>query len=123
MGKFKRIVLHWTAGVYKANATDKSHYHFLIEYNKKNDTVNLINGVYKPEDNIDCNDGAYAHHCGGGNTGAIGVSLCCMRDSSYPVARRQFERACDLIAELWMKYSIPVNRFSVLTHAEFGRQN
>ena len=27
----KRIVMHWTAGGHKANATDKDHYHLLIE--------------------------------------------------------------------------------------------
>ena len=35
----KRIIIHWTAGAWFPNATDKEHYHFLIDKNGK-----IING-------------------------------------------------------------------------------
>ena len=71
--KIKRIIIYWTAGGWFPNATDKEHYHFLIDKNGK-----TINGKHKVEDNINCNDGKYAAHCGGGNTGSIGVAMCGM---------------------------------------------
>ena len=33
--KMKRIIIHWTAGAWFPNATDKEHYHFLIDKNGK----------------------------------------------------------------------------------------
>lgn len=117
-----RIILHWTAGTYKPNSTEKSHYHFLI------DGKGLIHlGVFKPEDNKDCLDGAYAAHTGGGNTGSIGVALCGMaelasskKDGKYPLTRIQCENAFKFVAELCDKYNIPVTAKTVLTHMEFG---
>lgn len=66
----KRIILHWTAGSYQPNHTDFEHYHYLV-----NGQGLVIEGKYKPEDNLDCTDGKYAQHTGGGNTGSIGVSI------------------------------------------------
>ena len=48
MTSLNRITIHWTAGVYRPNAIDKSHYHFLVDGDGK-----IINGTHKPEDNID----------------------------------------------------------------------
>ena len=31
MSRLKRIIIHWTAGNYKANATDKKSYHYIVE--------------------------------------------------------------------------------------------
>ncbi len=61
-----KIIIHWTAGTYQPNTTDLEHYHFLIDGEGKKH-----NGKYKPEDNENCNDGKYAAHTGGGNTGAL----------------------------------------------------
>lgn len=69
----KRIILHWTAGTNYPNTTDLQHYHFLIDKDGK-----VYNGVYTPEDNLNCYDGKYAQHTGGGNTGSIGIAVCGM---------------------------------------------
>lgn len=121
----KRIIVHWTAGVYEPNATDLEHYHYLIDGEGE-----VHNGKYKPEDNENCNDGCYAAHTGGGNTGSIGVSLCGMFGyvnrsycGKYPLTKVQCERAFKLIAELSKKYNIPVTKQTVMTHYEFGLNN
>ena len=113
-----RITLHWTGGTYKPNATDKKAYHFLVDgYGK------VHKGTYTPEDNLDCSDGKYARHCGGGNTGNIGVAICGMWSKDYPIRRVQLEAACKLIAELSKRYNIRVTNEYILTHAEFGKKN
>ena len=115
-----KIIIHWTAGTYQPNTTDLEHYHFLIDGEGKKH-----NGKYKPEDNENCNDGKYAAHTGGGNTGAIGVSMCAMAGfnsaascGNYPITPVQLEACFKLCAELCKKYSIPVE--NVWTHYEFG---
>lgn len=118
----KHIIIHWTAGAYKPNATDLAHYHYLID-----DEGKVYEGNFKPEDNENCNDGHYAAHTGGGNTGSIGISLCGMcgfvnRKSAgaYPLTKVQCERAFKLIAELSKKYNIQITPQNVMTHYEFG---
>lgn len=117
-----KIIIHWTGGGWFPNATDKEHYHFLIDRNGK-----VINGKYKVEDNENCSDGKYASHCGGGNTGAIGVAMCGMYGfknlksvGSYPLTRIQCESCFKLIAELCKKYNIKITPRTVQTHYEFG---
>lgn len=119
----KRIILHWTAGSNFPNTTDLQHYHFLIDKGGK-----VYNGVYKPEDNLNCNDRKYAKHTGGGNTGSIGVAVCGMADykgklsdTKYPLTAVQVERMFSFTAELCKKYGIPITPDTVLTHYEFGR--
>ena len=87
-------------------------------------------GIYPPEANLDVKNGKYAAHCGGGNTGSIGVALCGMagfesaaRVGSFPLARVQCEAAFSLCARLCEKYSIPVASSTVMTHYEFGLKN
>lgn len=118
----KRIIIHWTAGAYKPNATDLAHYHYLIDEEGK-----VYEGNFKPEDNENCNDGRYAAHTGGGNTGSIGISLCGMCGfvnrtdcGAYPLTKVQCERAFKLIAELSKKYNIQITPQNVMTHYEFG---
>ena len=115
-----KIIIHWTAGTYQPNTTDLEHYHFLIDGEGKKH-----NGEYKPEDNENCNDGKYAAHTGGGNTCAIGVSMCAMAGfksaadcGNYPITPVQLEACFKLCAELCKKYNIPVE--NVWTHYEFG---
>lgn len=115
-----KIIIHWTAGTYQPNTTDLEHYHFLIDGEGKKH-----NGKFKPEDNENCNDGKYAAHTGGGNTGAIGVSMCAMAGfnsaascGNYPITPVQLEACFKLCAELCKKYNIPVE--NVMTHYEFG---
>lgn len=122
----KKIIIHWTAGTNQPCNTDYEHYHFLV--NK--DGV-IIAGKYSPEDNENCNDGKYAQHCGGGNTGAIGVSMCgmyvpknvCIKETKYPLTKIQCEAMFKLVAELCKKYNIPITNKTVLTHYEFGQTN
>ena len=116
MGSLNRITIHWTAGTYTPNDVDKKAYHFLID-----GEGNVVKGVLKPEDNINCKDGIYAKHCGGGNTGNIGVAICAMFSKDYPIKRKQIEACCKLCAELCEKYGIRITNRSVLTHAEFGK--
>lgn len=118
----KRIIIHWTAGTYKPNATDLEHYHYLIDSNGE-----VVSGKHKVEDNENCNDGNYAAHTGGGNTGSIGISMCGMANfknrnsvGDYPLTKVQCERCFKLIAELSKKYKISINPQNVMTHYEFG---
>lgn len=116
MGSLNRITFHWTAGTYTPNQTDLNAYHFLIDGDG-----NIHKGKYKPEDNINCQDGVYARHCGGANTGNIGIALCAMYSQDYPIKRIQIEAACKLAAQLCEKYGIRITNKNVLTHAEVGR--
>ena len=121
----KKIIIHWTAGAYTPNSTDLKHYHYLID---KNGRTNY--GIYKPEDNENCNDGKYAAHTGGGNTGAIGIALCGMygftsvsKIGSYPVTKVQCEALFSFVAKLAKKYGIKIDSDHIMTHYEFGLKN
>lgn len=123
MAKLNKIVLHWTAGAYYPNQTDLQHYHFLIDKDGK-----IYEGKFKPEDNENCQDGKYAAHTGGGNTGAIGISFCGMlnfRNSNnignYPLTNIQVEAGFQLCAKLCKKYNILITPQTVMTHYEFGQ--
>lgn len=121
----KRIIIHWTAGGPVPNSHEKECYHFLID-----SLGNIKNGKFKPEANLDCRNGLYAAHTGGGNTGSIGVALCGMLNfkdknniGNYPITRVQFEAAMNLCAQLAKKYQIPVKSTNVMTHYEFGKMH
>ena len=73
-------------------------YHFCVDKDGK-----IYAGSYAPEDNINCQDGIYARHCGGGNTGCIGISACGMKgftekkkESVCPLTQPQIESMCCL---------------------------
>lgn len=118
MVSLNKITIHWTGGSYTPNATDKLHYHYLVDNNG-----NIYEGKYKPEDNLNCKDGKYSAHCGGGNTGNIGIALCSMYDSRYPITRKQLESMCKKVAELSKHYGISITSKTIFTHAEFGKAN
>lgn len=112
----KAIILHWTAGGYFPNTIDLRAYHFLVDKNGK-----TYNGFYIPKDNENCTDGNYAAHTGGGNTGRIGIAICCRKDLKTPPTQKQVEAMCKLAAQCCIKYGIlPQN---VQTHAEFGLEH
>lgn len=126
----KRIIIHWTAGVYAPNDKELGCYHYLIGYNPKTESAYLVNGKCKPEDNLNCYDGKYAPHTGGGNTGSIGVSICAMfgyKDSknvgNYPITEAQLRLLYRTCASLAKKYDIPVTPTGIMTHYEFGKKN
>ncbi len=122
MTKLNKICLHWTGGTNFPCDEDLNAYHFLIDKDGK-----IYDGEFTPEDNIDCYDGKYAKHCGGGNTGCIGVSLCGMhkfnlveKQTKYPLAQKQVETMCELVAHLCKKYDIKIE--NVFTHYEFDKK-
>jgi len=117
-----RIIVHWTAGTNSASATDREHYHLLIEGDGK-----LARGI----PTIDKNGRGgvktgYAAHTLNCNSGSIGVSLCGMAGAveapfssgKYPITHAQWEVLPGVIASLCCRYGIPVDRKTVLTHAE-----
>jgi len=116
----KRIVWHWTAGGNKANATDKKHYHIIIEGDGR-----IVRGDYAISDNESIS-GGYAAHTRNCNTGAIGVALAGMRQAKErpfsagpsPLTGTQIEVLVDQTASLCRQYNIPVTRQTVLSHAE-----
>jgi hypothetical protein len=121
----KRIILHWSAGRYYPSEFEKRYYHYLVD-----GKGNIHKGKFLPEDNDNCNDGKYAAHTGGGNTGSIGVCMCAMygfRSSKYigdyPITKVQFEACMRFCAELCKKYNLKVGKDTVLTHYEFGKAN
>ena len=113
---YKNIVLHWTAGNYTPCSTDLLHYHYIIDGDG-----NISKGKYSPDDNLNCTDGKYAAHCGGGNTGRIGLAICCRKNQATPPTRKQVETMCDLAAHLCLAYGLKPK--DCITHAEFGQQN
>ena len=121
----KKIIIHWTGGAYYPCETDLKAYHFLIDKNGK-----IHEGFYTPEDNENCSDGKYAKHCGGGNTGAIGVALCAMagfdlknKKTPCPITKEQLNSLYKLLAQTAQKYDIPNDKEHIMTHYEFGRKN
>lgn len=127
MGKIEKITFHWDAGrvipTIAAINDEGMKYHFLI-----NGVGNIIKGKFTPEDNIVTGDSKYAAHCGGGNTGNIGICLCGMYgfvSSKKPgkelLTSVQCERAFKFAADLCKKYGIKVTPETVFTHYEFGQ--
>lgn len=122
----KRIIIHWTGGSYNINKKILDSYHYAV-----NNKGEIIPCNHRPEDNENCNDGCYAAHCGGGNTGSIGVSMLGMyylshqkpKDSQYPLTGVQVEKCFKLCAELCKKYGIKITPDTVMTHYEFGVKN
>lgn len=116
MTSFKQIVLHWTAGNYTPCKTDLQHYHYIIDKQGK-----VCTGVYEPKDNLNCYDGKYAAHCGGGNTGRIGIAIACRKNIYMPPTKKQIESMCNLAAQLCLTYGLKPK--DCITHAEFGAAN
>lgn len=119
-----KMCMHWTAGTYNPCNQDVLAYHYLVDGAGK-----IFKGKYKIEDNDNCQDGIYAKHCGGGNTGCIGIALCAMagfdmvnKSTKYPITQKQFEAFCALAAYLSINYGIPNISNRIFTHAEFDRK-
>ena len=117
----ERVIVHWTAGAWKANSDDVAHYHILVE-----DDGKLIRGSYSIKDNVNTSDGRYAAHTKNCNTGSIGVSCCSMAGAienpfnagQYPTTKTQWDTMCQAVAELCSRYSIPITDDTVLSHGE-----
>ena len=124
MTSLKKICNHWTAGTHTPCETDLQAYHYCIDKYGR-----IFAGIYEPKDNVNCYDGKYAKHCGGGNTGCIGLAVCGMaefteskKQTKYPLTRKQIEALCCLNAYLSIKYGIIVDEKSVFTHYEFDQR-
>lgn len=123
--KMVRIIVHWTAGDYRASEHDRFSYHILVESDG-----NLVRGTFSIADNLGNlvhNPRSYAAHTKGTNTGSIGVSMCCMlgaeegppfRSGSYPMTKTQWDKMIAVVAELCKKYAIAVSPQTVLGHGE-----
>lgn len=119
-----KITFHHTAGTYTPNALEKNCYHYLIDSEGR-----VTKGVRTVADNVNCYDGKYAAHCGGGNTKNIGIAFCANLNLSektlatkYPLTRPQLEAGFKLAAELSILYSIPVVPDKIFTHYEFDKK-
>lgn len=120
----RKLCGHWTAGTYNPCADDILAYHYLVD-----GTGQIFKGKYKIEDNDNCYDGKYAMHCGGGNTGCIGIAMCSMAEfdlknkkTKYPITPKQYESFCALAAYLSINYGIPNINTRIFTHAEFDKR-
>jgi hypothetical protein len=119
-----RIVLHWTAGGYKASLLDKEHYHIMIE-----DDGKLVQGDHTIDDNLFTGDDDYAAHTRRFNTKAIGVAVCCMANAEErpfkpgpaPMLEQQWNTMAQVAAELAKFYNIPVTERNILGHGEVER--
>lgn len=125
MVSLNKITIHWTAGYYEPTFYEKSAYHFLVKGNGE-----TVDGINKPEANLNCKDGNYAAHTGCGNTGNIGIAMCAMTGfknsknvGACPITKKQFEACMELTAKICLKYGIPVTDKTVFTHYEFGLKN
>ena len=119
--RMARVHLHWTGGAYAPNSHDRASYHILVDGSGAYHAGDLpINANAAPI------RGAYAAHTLNANSGAIGVSLCCMAGAvespfnpgAYPMTREQWEAGVRAVATLCERYGIPVTPKTVLTHAE-----
>lgn len=124
MTSLSKICLHWTAGSNTPCQVDLNAYHYCVDKLGR-----IYQGTHTPEDNLNCYDGKYAPHCGGGNTGCIGLSVCGMagfdlikKQTKYPLTQKQIEAFCCLVAYLSVKYGILISEKSVFTHYEFDRK-
>jgi hypothetical protein len=117
----ERIHIHWTAGAHTAGTEDINAYHILVE-----STGNLVRGNKSIKANEKGSGMKQASHTLNGNSGAIGVSMCCMRQAvespfssgPSPMTQAQWDAMVQVVAQLASKYGIPVRRETILTHAE-----
>lgn len=119
----KGIVVHWTAGGYKASAIDKEHYHILVDGDSK-----LVRGDHEISDNVNTGDDDYAAHTRHCNAGFIGITVCCMggddvkekpfNGGKFPMKESQWLTLAHVAADLVRFYKITVDRKRVLGHGE-----
>jgi len=119
--KMSRIHVHWTAGAYTANAKDKASYHILVQ-----EDGTLVRGDHSIKANEAGSGMEPASHTLHANTGAIGVSMCCMMGAKEvpfnpgpcPMTKRQWDTMTKVVALLAQRYTILVAPDKILTHAE-----
>ncbi len=121
--KIQRIHLHWTAGKHQATPYECRHYHILIEGDGT-----VVRGTYSIANNVQGVRKGRASHTLNANSGAIGVSLCCMMGAKEfpfdpgiaPMTKVQWQVGMKVLAQLAQFYDVPVTPLTILTHAEVG---
>jgi len=125
--KLYRICLHWTAGTYKISPLELTRYHFIFD-----EAGSEFKGSRPPESNLHASveAGTYQQHCGGGNTGCIGIAAAGMYGygspkniGAFPLTEKQINAMCKKCVYLMEKYNINLNPVTVFTHYEFGLKN
>lgn len=117
----KRVIVHWTAGTYRASDLDTEHYHLLIEGSGQ-----IVRGRNPISANQAPAREPRASHTKNCNTGSIGVAVCCMADAVerpfkaglFPLTERQWNVLSEVVAELCRAYGIDVTPDTVLAHGE-----
>ncbi|MDN3713462.1 peptidoglycan recognition family protein [Paracoccus cavernae] len=116
------IILHWTAGADGVTHHEADSYNFLIG---RDGTITP--GKHAPEAQIPpLRKGSYAAHTLNANGNRIGVALDAMGDANerpfragrFPITELQLDVLVTFVADLCLKYRIPVTRRTVLSHAE-----
>ena len=116
------IILHWTAGADGVTPHEADSYNFLIG---RDGTI--TRGKHAPEAQIPpLRKGFYAAHTLNANGNRIGVALDAMGDANerpfragrFPITELQLDVLVTFVADLCLKYRIPVTRRTVLSHAE-----
>jgi hypothetical protein len=117
----RRIHVHWTAGTHYASAYEKTRYHILIQGDGS-----VVRGNHSIAANAPGSGMKQASHTLNANSGAIGVSLCCMKGAKerpfssgdHPMTHLQWNAMLTVVAELSLHYNIPLTPQTILTHAE-----
>lgn len=118
----KRCILHWTAGTYVPNETDKSHYHYLITP----DGVTLADrSVNSNMRRLEVGD-LYAAHTRRFNSFSVGFSFCGMRGASpgrnfgkWPLIEKQVRMGLQFVSLCTLVWGMnPLDPHHVFTHYE-----
>lgn len=119
-----KLCAHWDANDYQISQSSLEVYQACIDGD-----LQTHMGHHTVEDNFDTADGIYGRGVRRFNTDLISIAACCMRGatestgypnfgSQYPLKEDQFYELCKLAAVYCERYSIPVQRDRVFTHAE-----
>jgi N-acetyl-anhydromuramyl-L-alanine amidase AmpD len=119
--EMKRIICHWTAGVYDASDDELEHYHILVLQDGS-----LVCGSHPIDANAKPIGQSYAAHTLRCNTESIGISVCCMADAiespfsggKCPMTEWQWEVLAQVAADLAQRYGISVTPQTILGHGE-----
>lgn len=117
--------MHWTGGAHVPSDFDKKPYHFIVDgWGKVHRGVHPIQHNAAPIDPRN-----YAAHTWNLNTDSISVSCAAMLGAKewpfhagrYPLTDAQMDGLAAMVAKLAIRYSIPVTRKTILSHAEVQR--
>ncbi|WP_299085100.1 N-acetylmuramoyl-L-alanine amidase [uncultured Ruegeria sp.] len=116
-----RIHWHWTAGAVGIIDVERDSYNELIDHDAK-----VYEGTFPPIAQATYKFREAASHTKNCNTGAIGLAVDCMAEANEspfyagtaPMTPRQLDRLAERTAYYCQMYSIPVSRYSTLSHAE-----